>query len=153
MYITDYCKPEYIYLDIESSSKYECLKNLFKYLTNEYPETHILDIQNNLIRREKLSSTGIGNSLAVPHCRCEKIKEPSLKIFRSKESIEFESFDNKPVKLVFLMLLPKYSKNEHLLILSKIAKIGKNKIWVNQLLKSLTSEEFYKDLVEFDHNL
>ena len=152
MYITDYCKPEYIYLNIEPLAKYACLSNLIKYLKEDYSAEQLTSIKNTLIKREEMSSTGLGNQIAAPHCRCITVKKPCIKIFRSKKPIEFEALDKKPVSIFFLMLLPSHSKNEYLTLLSNIAKIGKHSKWVKTLLNCTSSEEFYNDLEKFEHS-
>ena len=126
MDITDYCTPENIYLDLKPCNKYECIDRLFNYLKDDYSSSQITSIRKSLILREKMSSTAIGNHLAIPHCRTNKVNKLNLSIFRSTKPMDFDALDSAPVRLFFLLIFPESSGTEHLVLLSKIAKIGKN---------------------------
>ncbi len=152
MDITDYCTPENIYLDLKPCNKYECIDRLFNYLKKDYSSSKIASIRESLIHREKMSSTAIGNHLAIPHCRTNKVSKLNLRIFRSTKPINFEALDSEPVRLFFLLIFPESAGTDHLVLLSKIAKIGKNPDWMTLFLKSPTQKDFYKELENFDNS-
>jgi fructose-specific phosphotransferase system IIA component len=73
--------------------------------------------------RELLSSTGIGEGVAVPHALCDSITETVMSVVRLSKPIDFASVDGQPVDLVFLMAGPRGDTSNHLKILSKLARL------------------------------
>ena len=155
--ITNYCEPKDIYLNIKNSSYYKSdhfIQYFIDKIKDIYSEKETEVIRRDLLEREAICSTVIGNSIAIPHCRSDINFSPILKIFRSLEPYVCSKKSKKEsVRLFFLMILPLSAKNEHLIILSKIAKLGKNKEWITQLLESPNSEVFYKYLQNIDKTL
>lgn len=80
-------------------------------------------IYNNLLSRERLGSTGLGQGFAVPHARLNDLDKTIACFFRLKEAVNFEAPDNRPVDLVFTILIPEEATEEHLIILSSLAGI------------------------------
>lgn len=73
--------------------------------------------------RELLSSTGIGEGVAVPHALCDSISETVMSVLRLAKPIDFASVDGQPVDLVFLMAGPRGDTANHLKLLSKLARL------------------------------
>ncbi|MFA6505794.1 MAG: PTS sugar transporter subunit IIA [Treponemataceae bacterium] len=73
--------------------------------------------------RETLSSTGIGEGVAVPHALCDSITQTVLSVVRLARPIDFAAVDSKPVDLIFLMAGPRGDTANHLKILSKLARL------------------------------
>jgi len=76
-----------------------------------------------VLDRESQRSSGIGCGVAIPHARNEAISQPSIALGRSKEGIDFESLDNAPVHLVFLLATPINAGADHLKALARLARI------------------------------
>lgn len=75
-----------------------------------------------LMRREDLGSTGIGDGIALPHARLEAVPRPYGILARLRDPIDFESVDDRPVDLVFLLLLPAGAEGENLNALACVAR-------------------------------
>ena len=75
-----------------------------------------------LLRREDLGSTGIGDGIALPHSRLDAVQRPYGMLARLRESIDFDAVDDRPVDLVFLLLLPSGAKGENLNALACVAR-------------------------------
>ena len=75
-----------------------------------------------LRHREETMSTGIGFGIAIPHASCDAVKEVTACFARSKEGVDFESLDEKPVHYIVLFLVPKDQFQTHLRTLAAIAK-------------------------------
>ncbi len=75
-----------------------------------------------VFNRESEFSTGIGMGIAIPHGKSSGVKMPSLVFARSKEGVDFDSMDEKPSFLFFLVAVPEESGDEHLKILSTISR-------------------------------
>jgi PTS system nitrogen regulatory IIA component len=78
-------------------------------------------IAQELIKRESLGSTGVGNGIAMPHARIQALQKPFGLLVRLKKPIDFDAIDGLPVDLVFLLLLPAVA-NEHLNALAAVAR-------------------------------
>ncbi len=111
-----------IYLDSEVTSK----KKLLELIANIAADKTRLSestIYNNLLNRERLGSTGLGQGFAVPHARLEDLDQTLGCFFRLKEAVNFDAPDNQPVDLVFTIIIPEEATEEHLMILSSLASI------------------------------
>lgn len=75
-----------------------------------------------LLEREQVSSTGIGNGIAIPHARIDAIPDILGVVGISKEGVEFRAIDNQPVHVVLLVLSPKSAQSAHLNTLAEIAR-------------------------------
>ncbi|MBN9075762.1 MAG: PTS IIA-like nitrogen-regulatory protein PtsN [Rhizobiales bacterium 65-79] len=84
------------------------------------PEREIFDT---VLRREKLGSTGVGNGIAIPHGKIPGIRRIAGVFARLEQPVDFDSLDDQPVDLVFLLLAPEGAGADHLKALSRIARV------------------------------
>jgi len=132
-----------IMLDIKASDKYQIINKLVKSLNTAKDKEEMLN--NAVIQREKIGSTGIGNGIAIPHTRSMVVKDLMVSIGRPIKPIDFGALDNEPVRLVFLLVAPPYaSKREYLILLGKIAETF-NEISADEKLFSIKDEKEFKD--------
>ncbi|BAU92614.1 putative PTS IIA-like nitrogen-regulatory protein PtsN [Methylorubrum populi] len=75
-----------------------------------------------LVRREGLGSTGIGGGVALPHARLDAVRQPYGLLARLRDPLDFDAIDERPVDLVFLLLLPAGSGGETLNALARVAR-------------------------------
>ena len=125
MTISALLSPQKIFIDTEVSSKKKLLELIANIVADQtqLPESTIF---SNLLNRERLGSTGLGQGFAVPHARIPELDKTLACFFRLKEAVNFESPDNRPVDLVFTIVIPEEATEEHLLILSSLARIFSN---------------------------
>ena len=122
MTISALLSPQKIFLDIEISSKKKLLE-LIANIVADQTKLAESSIYNNLLNRERLGSTGLGQGFAVPHARLENLEQTIGCFFRLKYPVNFEAPDNQPVDLVFTIIIPQKATEEHLIILSSLAGI------------------------------
>ncbi len=144
MNLPDYLDETGVVLDISGSNKEEILAGLVESLAK------LVAVDKNAVvellkEREKLSTTGIGCEVAIPHCRTAEVEELKIVIARSKEGIDFKALDGKPVRLFFLLIAPEKSNSEHLKALAKIAKLAKDR----EIRERLLSIDTPKGVVQF----
>jgi PTS system nitrogen regulatory IIA component len=84
------------------------------------PEREIFDT---VLRREKLGSTGVGNGIAIPHGKIPGIRRITGVFARLEQPVDFDSLDDQPVDLIFLLLAPEGAGADHLKALSRIARV------------------------------
>ncbi|MFI0347191.1 MAG: PTS sugar transporter subunit IIA [Chthoniobacterales bacterium] len=92
------------------------------------------DILAALAQREETMSTGIGFGVAIPHAASDSVHNIIVAFARSKEGIEFESLDEKPVHFIVLFLVPNNQFQTHLKTLSAIAKFLNDRVTREELM-------------------
>lgn len=93
--------------------------------------------------REKLMSTGIGYGIAVPHARDETVKDFVIAIGRSKKGIKYESIDDKPVHLIFMIGASDKQDKDYIKLLARIVLRLKNKKLRMKIINATNSHEIY----------
>jgi PTS system nitrogen regulatory IIA component len=140
MTISALLSPQKIFIDTEVTSK----KKLLELIANIVADRSQLGqsiIYNNLLNRERLGSTGLGRGFAVPHARVPDLDKTVGCFFRLNEPVNFDSPDNLPVDLVFTIIIPQEATEEHLLILSALAKIFSQEEVCQAIRKAASKEE------------
>ena len=146
MTISALLSPQRIFLDTEISSKKKLLELIANIVADQTQLAESL-IYNNLLNRERLGSTGLGHGFAVPHARLENLDKTIGCLFRLKEPVNFEAPDNQPVDLVFTIIIPQEATEEHLLILSSIARIF-SQTDVCEAIRSATSRDEIAQIIK-----
>lgn len=114
---------------------------------NEYiPSNTSEDIIKALNDREETMSTGIGNNIAIPHCRVSQVDEAKIMLCISEFGIEFDSLDGMPVNLVVMLIVPEQQQNQHVRTLASIARVLMDENFKKQLIHQNSSEEAFQFL-------
>lgn len=121
MSIKDFLSPDHVSVDVRVSEKTKLLRELARQaaLAIDVPADRIFA---ELHKREELGSTGTGGGVAIPHARLPEVKKPFGMLVRLAQPIQFEAIDDRPVDLVFLLLLPAASAGEQLNALAAVAR-------------------------------
>jgi len=132
-----------INLDLASPTKDEVLKELVGLLKlDEKSEQTLVKM---LKRRETLGSTGIGQNIAIPHCRALAVNRLRVAFGRKLQGIDFNAIDGKPVHYFFLIVAPPLEvSNQYLPVLGKIAQFAKESDVPEKLAKLGSPKEFLK---------
>ena len=101
------------------------------------------DILDHLIAREKLGSTGLGQGIAIPHCRVGDCTQPVGALLSLEAPIPFDAPDDQPVDLLFVLLVPEEARQEHLDILADIARLFSQPQFCEQLRAAKESRNLY----------
>ena len=104
MNLYEYIDVSGITLDLDCENKSDTLVALVDLLAKSKNIQNPDTILSLLEEREKLSTTGIGNAVAVPHCKSPEISDLVILVGRSKKGIDFQALDGKPVHLFFLLV-------------------------------------------------
>ncbi|MFQ5586019.1 MAG: PTS sugar transporter subunit IIA [Thermodesulfobacteriota bacterium] len=103
-----------------------------------------------LLDREKLGSTGIGYGVAIPHARLDGLEHTVVSFGRSMKGIDFQSMDDKPAHLFFLIFAPGGATTVHIKVLARISQLLKDAAFRDRLMRAATREELYRIIVESD---
>lgn len=114
-------------LELKSGTKEEAMREMVAALANAFPGFPSEAVLVALQQREQLSSTGIGEGLAIPHCRLGGLRRIHLAIGRHSSGIPFNSADGRPVHLIFLIAGPESAATDLLKLLAKISRVLKVK--------------------------
>jgi PTS system nitrogen regulatory IIA component len=101
-----------------------------------------------LWEREKLSTTGVGHGVAIPHGRLPKIEKITALFARLEEAIDFDAVDDAPVDLVFLLLTPEDAGADHLKALARISRLMRNAAMCEKLRAAPDKAALYALLTE-----
>jgi len=130
-----------IVLDLKALDKESAINEIVAMLVKQQKIKTSIEAVDTLMQREKLGSTGIGQGVAIPHCRCDVVKEQVAVFAISKSGVEFNSLDGSPVHILFLLIGPTDAAGEHLQTMAKISRILKDKILRETLLAAATAKD------------
>ena len=146
MRLREFFSEDAISLQMESTTKDAALKELVGLLQLDEKEDAMLFKM--LKRRETLGSTGIGQNIAIPHCRSLVVNKLRVAFGRKLDGIDFNAIDNKPVNYFFLIVAPPLEvSNQYLPVLGKIAQFAKEPEVPGKLAK-LDSAAAFLQLLE-----
>jgi mannitol/fructose-specific phosphotransferase system IIA component (Ntr-type) len=132
--------PKRIYLDLPPGTTAETLLEMARRLQRSGDVKDADDLARRLMEREKLGCTGLGNGLAIPHCKLSGVDQVLLAIGVSPSGVDFQALDGRPVRLIFLVLSPADSPAGHLQALARISRLVKTP-GVAEAILSATSPE------------
>jgi len=144
MRLTDVLPLENTLLGVPGGSKKRVLENLSHFLAERITDLDSDDLYQGLLARERLGSTGIGEGIAIPHCRIANCKKITGALLKLADPVDFDSMDNMPVDLVFALIVPEEQNDEHLQVLSSIAELLQEEEIRAQLRAASSTEAFYQ---------
>jgi fructose-specific phosphotransferase system IIA component len=148
MNLTQILSPNCIKVPLESRDKISAIKELVDLLGFNNLLSNKDVVLNAVLIREKTRSTGIGSGIAIPHGKCNAVKELVMSIGIAGEPIDFESIDGKPVKIIILLASPIDQTGPHIQALAKISRLMLDELFKEKLEKSTSPQDVYKLLSE-----
>lgn len=121
MKLSEILSPDCVQLDSDATSKKRVLECASQLLADSDDALSPRQVFDCLIAREKLGSTGLGKGVAIPHGRLAGLDRTIGVFLRLPRGVDFDAPDNQPVDLVFALLVPEESTDEHLQVLASIA--------------------------------
>ncbi|MBI4667208.1 MAG: PTS sugar transporter subunit IIA [Nitrospinae bacterium] len=152
MRITDYLTGDLVATGLAPDTKEEACAQLVDLLVaSGIVATERRDpLYEKIIEREKLSSTGMGGGVAIPHTFGEDLAQAVIVFAQIPDGVEFESLDGAPVKLIFLIVGSERAPKAHLQILAMIVRLLKNRELVDRLTSARSPEEAYQLLASVE---
>lgn len=146
MNVARYLKPGCVVLDLKAADKRTGMEELLKTFADSgaVPRNRTDDLLRILIERENLSSTGLGNGIALPHAKIDAIDRILVAFGLSRKGIDFQAPDGEPAHYIFLVLAPTNESGEYLKALAAISTVMKDKANRRRLLHAKTLEEALK---------
>ena len=150
MKLSEILSPDCIRLDSDATSKKRVLEyasQLFAATDDALSPRRVFDC---LIAREKLGSTGLGKGVAIPHGRLAGLDRTLGVFLRLPKGVDFDAPDNQPVDLIFALLVPEESTEEHLQVLASIASYFDAKGSGDALRVDITAQKAREILCQAD---
>lgn len=121
--VSDLLDINHIGCNISSPSKKRVLEQLSQMMAANQPQFTPNDAFDSLLARERLGSTGLGRGVAIPHGRLKGSSRIQAALVKLKEAIDYDAVDGQPVDLLFALLVPEESTEEHLQLLAQLAEM------------------------------
>ena len=150
MRIDEILRKESVIADLLGDNKVEVIKEMTQCLKKNNFIKNDQALFETLMKREKLGSTGIGENVAIPHGKSNEVSQIITVLARSKNGVEFESLDQKPVHFVCMVIAPANSTGQHLKVLARISRIFKNQGLREDILNAGNSDSIYSILINED---
>lgn len=130
--------------NITGGSKKRLLETLAQLFATSLPSADETALFQAFIARERLGSTGIGQGIAIPHCRFDTGGEILCTCITLADPIDFDAIDSKPIDIVFAMLVPENAEDNHLQTLARLAEALQDGKFAQRLRRCHTDDSLYQ---------
>lgn len=144
MRIVDLLHKQGMNLNIKPSSKAECINILVDLMDKTGNLSDKEEYKKAILAREDLSTTGIGDGIAIPHGKTNAVKKASLAAAVCKDGVDYDSLDGMPANLFFMIAVPDNSDNLHLEVLARLSTILMDEEFRKKLINCTNKDEFLK---------
>ena len=153
MKLAELLTEDLIRIPLQSTEKTQIIEELVDIL---YSAKKIEDrdrVLKAVLEREKVMSTGVGNSVAIPHGKSDSVKTLSASFGVTRGPVDFEATDDRPVRLVFLLIGSQDQTGPHLKALSRIARLMSEEKFRDQLIIAKSASEVLSAIREEEEKL
>ncbi len=148
MKLIDVLKPEYIKIPLTASSKEGVIQELIDVLASHGVFNARETVFKAVMDREKIMTTGVGNGVAIPHCKHTSCSQFAIALGIHPRGVDFESIDSQPAYLIFLLVGPEDKPGLHIRLLSRISRIISKPEVRERLLAQTSPDAVYTILKE-----
>jgi PTS system nitrogen regulatory IIA component len=141
--ITDFLTPEGVITDLAGKNKQTVLNELAERFAAAHglPDgERVLEV---LKEREKISTTAIGEGVAIPHGKLPHVERVRGVFARSMAGVDFDSLDGAPTYLFFALIAPEDGAADHLKAMARISRLLKDTVFRERLLKGESRQELF----------
>ena len=143
MRISDILTSDRIICNVNLSSKKAALEALSGLIAGASIRLDEQEVFNSLLTRERLGGTGLGNGIALPHGRLKDGLSTIAAFIKLKQGVDYDAVDRQPVDLIFALLVPEHSTEEHLQVLAQLAEMFNRPEFLTQLRREESEEAIY----------
>jgi len=148
--ITDFLSVQTVVPSLASHEKNAVLRELSEGLAAHYRSLDQQKVLDVLLERERISTTAIGEGVAIPHGKLPNVDRVLGVFARSLEGVDFASLDGAPTHLFFVLIAPENAAADHLKALARISRLLKDETFRRRLLVGKDSQELYTLIAEED---
>jgi len=150
MHITDLISEHRICHNASAGSKKRALELLSELIVEGSEQMTPQRVFDQLIERERLGSTGLGHGVAIPHCRTEGSEAALGALIKLEQPIDFDTLDGSQVDLLFALVVPAESTDEHLKILSHLAQLFSDSELRGRLRSAQSNQELFELITHWE---
>jgi fructose-specific phosphotransferase system IIA component len=141
MKITDVIDEQLVRLNLPGSTKEEVINAMIELVSRSPKVVDKEKVREAIFEREKIMSTGVGNGFAIPHGKSDAVSDMVAAFGVTAQPIDYQSLDEKPVRLVFLLVGKDNMVGPHIKLLSRISRLMSKEEFRNRLLEMQSSED------------
>ncbi|MBI2991953.1 MAG: PTS sugar transporter subunit IIA [Deltaproteobacteria bacterium] len=150
MKIADFLTASRIIPSLKATDKKGVLKEMADWMAREDPALDARRLFDILLEREKISTTAIGEGVAIPHGKVSGVKQVRGLLARSSQGVDFDSLDGGLTHLFFVLVAPEDSAADHLKALARISRLLKDSDFRLRLMKEKSGAEIFAVIKEED---
>lgn len=144
MVLTQILEPECVKVPLAGNDKESAITELVDILNANKLLTDRSDVLQSVMSRENTRSTGIGSGIAIPHGKCKGVKDLVMAIGISRQGVDFQSIDGKPVFIVVLLVSPLDRTGPHIQALARISRLMLDEDFKNKLQNASSAQNLYE---------
>jgi PTS system nitrogen regulatory IIA component len=148
--ITDFLSVQTVIPTLANREKNAVLQEVADWLASAHPPLDKNRVLQVLLDRERISTTAIGEGVAIPHGKLPGVDRVIGVFARSLEGVDFASLDGAPTHLFFVLIAPENAAADHLKALARISRLLKDEIFRRHLMEAKTSQEIFQTIAEED---
>lgn len=122
MKIQDLLRKDVMLLDLQATEKTAVIEEMIKSLVDHGYVTDFETFKEGILAREALTSTGLGDGIAMPHSKNSAVKEATVLFAKSNKGVDYESLDGQPTDLFFMIAAPEGANDTHLAALAELSQ-------------------------------
>ncbi|MBO6524578.1 MAG: PTS sugar transporter subunit IIA [Balneolaceae bacterium] len=126
--------------NLKAKNKKDVINSLVDTLASKVDEDTLKAIREGVFERENVMSTGVGKGLAIPHCKTKAVEENYAVFAKMSKPLDFNSIDDEPVEIIFLLVGPDSKHSHHIKLLSRISRLMNSATFREKILSSETAE-------------
>ena len=150
MKITDFLSVQTVIPVLTGREKNSVLKEMAHWLASQHPSLNGERVLEVLLEREKISTTAIGEGVAIPHGKLPGVERVLGVFARSLEGVDFASLDGERTHLFFTLIAPEDAAADHLKALARISRLLKDGAFRKRLMQGQTSQEIFDIIAQED---
>ena len=141
MKIQDLLRKDVMLLDLQATEKTAVIEEMIKSLVDHGYVTDFETFKEGILAREALTSTGLGEGIAMPHSKNSAVKEATVLFAKSNKGVDYESLDGQPTDLFFMIAAPEGANNTHLAALAELSQYLMKDGFADKLRKVSSPDE------------
>jgi len=150
MNLHEYLKEKTVHVNLNSQEKDAAIAELAGLLKNDPAVKNFQGFLEAVFAREMESTTGIGDTVAIPHAQTDTVSDFVVAVGVSKTGIDFKAVDGKPVHILILMGIPAHKVKPYLKLLAHLSVLFKQKGFIKRLLSATDGDAVLKTFAEYE---
>ena len=141
MKIQDLLRKDVMLLDLQATEKKAVIEEMIQSLVEHGYVTDFETFKEGILAREALTSTGLGDGIAMPHSKNTAVKEATVLFAKSNKGVDYESLDGQPTDLFFMIAAPEGANDTHLAALAELSKYLMKPGFADKLRQASTPDQ------------